>query len=355
MPPYAATPLEPAETFPELASTADTLSNGILTLRFDDTGAIVSCLDRDGAEHAADGLNRLVVHKDPYVWPFNAWDIKADYVNTAPRVLASDATWRPSVDGAVAVRRQVYRGRTVTIDQRVVLEAGSDVVRFETEVDWHERHRMLRAEFRPTHYGESVRCEIQFGHIERVTTERDAVEKAQFEVCAHKWIATEDAGGGFALLNDGKYGHRAKNGLLSLNLLRAPTFPDKTADRGIHRFTYAFCPFDDGDLAKVVREGYRLNNPLRITEGVGFESVGSRRRRGRDHRDREAGRARRRGGAAALREPGTPDHDGAPGRPASPHRATRPTFSSGPPGKQISSDSCSARSRSRRSCWRIES
>lgn len=271
VPPFAATPLEPAETFPELASTTDTLSNGILTLRFDDTGAIASCLDRDGAEHSAGGLNRLVVHKDPYVWPFNAWDIKADYVNTAPRVLGVTHV-ETELDGAVAVRRQVYRGRNVTIDQRVVLEAGSDVVRFETEVDWHEKHRMLRAEFRPRHYGDSVRCEIQFGHIQRVTTERDAVEKAQFEVCAHKWIATEDAGGGFALLNDGKYGHRAKNGLLSLNLLRSPTFPDKTADRGIHRFTYAFCPFDDGDLAKVVREGYRLNNPLRITDGAQFGS-----------------------------------------------------------------------------------
>ena len=67
-------------------------------------------------------------------------------------------------------------------------------------------------------------------------------------MCAHKWIATEDAGGGFALLNDSKYGHRAKSGLLSLNLLRSPTFPDKTADRGSHRFTYAFPPFATGDL-----------------------------------------------------------------------------------------------------------
>ena len=212
------------------------------------------------------------MHRDPYVWPFNAWDIKADYIDTAPRTLQVTHV-ETTVDGPVAVRRQTYRGRGVTIVQRVVLEAGSDVVRFETEVDWHEKHRMLRAEFRPAHYGETVRCEIQFGHIERVTTERDAVEKAQFEICAHKWIATEDVGGGFALLNDGKYGHRAKSGLLSLNLLRSPTFPDKTADRGIHRFTYAFCPFENGDLAKVVREGYRLNNPLRITDGVAFDSL----------------------------------------------------------------------------------
>lgn len=275
VPPYAATALNPAGGFPELAYSAHTLSNGILTLRFDPTtGEISSCLDSAGAEHAADGLNRLVVHKDPYVWPFNAWDIKADYVTRTPRTLRVTEV-ESFVDGATVVRRQVYRGRAVTIEQRVVLEAGSDVVRFATEVDWRQKHRMLRAEFRPTHYGDQVRCEIQFGHIARPTTERDSVEKAQFEVCAHKWIATEDADGGFALLNDGKYGHRAKNGLLSLNLLRAPTFPDKTADRGIHTFTYAFCPFETDDLAKVVREGYRLNNPLRVSDGVAFDSIAS--------------------------------------------------------------------------------
>ncbi|TFV98926.1 alpha-mannosidase [Leifsonia flava] len=272
VPPYAAAALTPAGDFFELAFTADTLSNGILTLRFDDTGTIVSCLDATGSEHAGDGLNRLVVHKDPYVWPFNAWDINPDYVKRAPRVLKVTRV-ESFVDGATVVRRQLYRGRTVTVEQRVVLEVGSDVVRFETIVEWQERHRMLRAEFRPAHFGDSVKCEIQFGHIERVTTERDSVEAAQFEVCAHKWIATEDASGGFALLNDSKYGHRAKNGLLSLNLLRAPTYPDKTADRGRHRFTYAFCPFEKDDIEKVVREGYRLNNPLRITDGAAFDSL----------------------------------------------------------------------------------
>ena len=273
VPPYSAAPLAPAGAQPGLASSGDTLSNGILTLRFDAaSGEIVSCRGSDGAEHAGGGLNRLVVHADPYVWPFNAWDIKAEYIDRTPRTLRVSHV-ETTVDGPWAVRRQVLHGRGVTIDQRIVLEAGSDVVRFETEVDWHTRHRMLRAEFRPVHYGETVQCEIQFGHIERVTTERDSVEKAQFEVCAHKWVATEDAGGGFALLNDGKYGHRAKSGLLSLNLLRSPTFPDKSADRGIHHFTYAFCPFERGDLAKVVREGYRLNNPLRITDGVIFDGL----------------------------------------------------------------------------------
>jgi alpha-mannosidase len=270
-PPYAAARLEPVGAFPELGYSDDSLTNGILTLRFGVSGEIASCLDAAGTEHSAGGLNRLVLHRDPYQFPFDAWDIKQDYAKTTPRTLRVTSV-ESSIDGATVTRRQVYRSRKFTIEQNVVLTAGSDVVRFDTQVDWHESHRMLRAQFFPTHYGDAALSEIQFGHIARVTTEKDAVETAQFETVAHKWIATQDDRGGFALLNDGKYGHRAKNGLISLNLLRSPTFPDKTADRGVHRFSYAFCPFDTGDLGKVVREGYRLNNPLLVTSDIVFDS-----------------------------------------------------------------------------------
>jgi len=268
--PYASAPLSPSGEFAELTSTPDTIGNGVLTLRFGASGEITSCVDADGAEHAADGMNRLVLHRDPFQFPFDAWDIGQKYLDRTPRVL------RPSevetyVDGPRVVRRQVYRWGKGSIKQLVVLEAGSELVRLETTIDWREKHRMLRTEFRPVHYGDSARCEIQFGHIERTTLERDDVERAQFEVCAHKWIATEDAAGGFALLNDGKYGHRAKSGLISLNLLRSTTFPDKTADRGIHRTTYAFRPFSR--LGDVIADGYRLNNPLLPAPGIAQQSL----------------------------------------------------------------------------------
>ena len=270
--PYSAGALEPAEPHPELAFDADTLSNGLLTLRFGSSGEIVSCVDGDGAEHALDGLNRLVLHRDRKQYPYDAWDIGSDYLGRTPRTLAPSEV-ESQLDGPTVVRRQVYRFGRSRIEQLVRLEAGSELVRFETRVEWHERHRMLRADFRPAHFGETVACEIQFGHLERPTTERDAVERAQFEVCAHKWVATEDAGGGFALLNDSKYGHRAKSGLVSLNLLRAPNFPDKTADRGTHRFVYAFRPFGAGALGDVIRDGYRLNHPLLPASGLAFAGV----------------------------------------------------------------------------------
>ena len=55
------------------------MTNGILTLRFDRSGEISSCTDAAGREHAGDGLNRLVVFKDPFQFPFDAWDIDQNY------------------------------------------------------------------------------------------------------------------------------------------------------------------------------------------------------------------------------------------------------------------------------------
>ncbi|HET7724463.1 MAG TPA: glycoside hydrolase family 38 C-terminal domain-containing protein [Propionibacteriaceae bacterium] len=272
VPPYGSGLLREADAADHLTCEDDTLGNGILTLRFAESGEITSCTDASGTEQSRGGLNRLVLHDDPYQFPYDAWDIGPDYVHKPPTGLVAE-TSRPFRDGPTVGRASTYRLPHGILTQRVVLEAGSPVVRFETHVDWHETHRMLRAEFRPARYGDLARCEIQFGHVLRPTTERDAVERAQFEVCAHRWIATEDRYGGFALLNDGKYGHRAKNGLISLNLLRSPTFPDRTADRGSHRFTYAFMPFSLDDLVAVVREGYRLNNPLTILEGRRLDSV----------------------------------------------------------------------------------
>ena len=272
--PYASATLTEIEPTPQLAYADDTMSNGILTLRFGASGEIESCLDASGVEHSAAGLSRIVLHRDPYVWPFNAWDIDPRYTRRTPRTLPLRHV-ETAIDGPTIRRTQRYTSTKVTIEQTVTLEAGSAVVRFDNRVEWHHRHHMLRAEFRPTRVGDAAKCEIQFGHIERVMTENTPVEAAQFEVAAHKWIATENAAGGFALMNDSKYGHRAKNGLISLNLLRAPTYPDPTADRGTHTFSYAFTPFARGDLATVIREAYRLNNPLLIAPGAEVPSAAS--------------------------------------------------------------------------------
>ncbi|TPW65371.1 glycoside hydrolase family 38 C-terminal domain-containing protein, partial [Schumannella sp. 10F1B-5-1] len=99
-------------------------------------------------------------HRDPYRWPFDAWDIDPRYTERRPRQLrlAHAAT---RLDGPTVVREQRLTGPGVEVEQRIVLEAGSELVRFETRVDWRASHRMLRAEFRPSRWADEVACEIQ--------------------------------------------------------------------------------------------------------------------------------------------------------------------------------------------------
>jgi alpha-mannosidase len=70
------------------------------------------------------------------------------------------------------------------------------------------------------------------------------------------------------LLNDCKYGYDIRGSVMRLSLLRAPTHPDPTADRGKHRFTYALMPHA-GDFreAGVIAAAEDLNAPLMVVRG----------------------------------------------------------------------------------------
>ena len=74
--------------------------------------------------------------------------------------------------------------------------------------------------------------------------------------------------------NDSTYGHditrhaRSGGGTYSVvrqTLLRAPLFPDPEADQGEHTLRTAIVV---GDIGEAIRQGYRLNVPLREVVGV---------------------------------------------------------------------------------------
>src|SRR5207237_8563305 len=89
--------------------------------------------------------------------------------------------------------------------QRMVLDAGSRVLRFETEVDWQEHHKFLKAAFPVAVRSPRATYEIQFGHVERSTHTNTSWDQARFAVCAHRWAGLGEAGCGASLLQDGQY------------------------------------------------------------------------------------------------------------------------------------------------------
>jgi alpha-mannosidase len=139
------------------------------------------------------------------------------------------------------------------------------VLRFDTEVDWYERHKILKVAFPVTISSREATYEIQFGHLRRPTHMDGSKARAMFEVCAQRWADLGDGGYGVALLNDSKHGYDIHESVMRLSLLRGPTHPDPTADIGRHRFTYALMPHP-GDFreAGVIEAAEDLNNPLRV-------------------------------------------------------------------------------------------
>ncbi len=242
------------------------LDNDLIRVRLDKDGLIDSLkdvhLDREVIAAGERG-NLFQLHPD-YPRQWDAWDVDLYYKEQREDLTALESMEVVEHGPMRAVVRLVRVFGRSRIEQRVVLRAGSARLDFETEVDWHEDHRLLKVAFPVAVHSPRATYEIQYGHVERPTHYNTSWDLARFEVCAHKWADLSEPGYGVALLNDCKYGYDIFGNVMRLSLLRAPTSPDPLADRGRHTFTYSLLPHP-GDLrGTVIAEAYALNVPLRV-------------------------------------------------------------------------------------------
>ncbi len=264
--------ISPEQTGPSQVKAAPSfLENDFYRLELDGTGAISSLVDkRADRQLCLPGcrLNELQVFEDfPRAW--DAWEISAYY---------KDKMWTvDKVTSLEVVEESVRKGIRMIkpygdsiITQTVYLYDRSPRIDFETEVDWRQRHQLLKAAFPLDIHATQAAYEIQFGHVLRPTHRNTSWDEARFEVCAHKWADLSEGGYGAALLNDCKYGYSAEGSVLKLSLLKSATYPDSEADQGLHRFTYSLLPHEGGlGDGGVVQEAYSLNQPLLAAPAVG--------------------------------------------------------------------------------------
>lgn len=250
-----------------VSCTENSMENDRVKICFAKDGSIVSLINKsDGREYAGEYMNRLTLYEDEYL-EYNAWDIEWEYYKKPYVVLKPEST-EIFMDGPMAVQRSIYHHGETKIVQEIILCSGMSQIQFRTKCFWKERLHMLRADFAPSVYSDRVKCDIQMGALERSTREDTPQEKAQFEICAHKYVDVSDGERGIALLNDCKYGHRVKNGMISLNLLRSTIYPDPKADLGEHEFTYSLLLHEGDCDENIVKESYFLNKCPIWTEGT---------------------------------------------------------------------------------------
>ena len=255
---------EPApEVYAEQTGSGAILENDLLRVLVGADGALERVFDKAvGRDVLEERGNQLWAYVDkPREW--DAWDIDETYEQEGQEiggVQGIEAFESGPLRAAVRVHRTWRDSRVV---QTYRLSAGSRRLDIETHVEWHERQILLRALFPLAVRSHEATFETMYGVVRRPTHRNTSWEAARFEVAAHRFADISETGYGVALLNDGKYGHSARDNVLGISLLRSPIHPDPLADEGEHRFTYSFFPHE-GDWAEagVAQEAFALNSPL---------------------------------------------------------------------------------------------
>ncbi len=251
----------------DVKSNGLTLENDAIRLSIDkQTGCVTSLFDKHANFEtlAAGGCgNELQAFKDNPK-DYDAWnidpgtyDVAPTKINTAESVELVDHSPMRSV---IRVKR---KWQSSTFTQDYALYAGADHAVVTTDVDWREKHILLKAAFPLAATSKNATYEIPYGTIERPTTRNNSFEKARFEVPALRWADEGDGRHGFSLINNSKYGYDAVGNMLRLTLLRSPVSPDPDADQGSQHFSYALYPHaGDWKQAATVHHGYDFNYPL---------------------------------------------------------------------------------------------
>lgn len=223
----------------------------------------------DGRELVPAGrtIGDLALARDlPVEW--DAWDVE-DYARRAPVAEGPSgplAVRAEHDEVVVEVQEGVGEGSRITRVLRI--PAGERSIRWEFDLDWREREKLLKLEIPVSVATDHAVSEIQFGHVRRSITRNTSWDEARFETVAHRWLHVGEPDLGLAIANDALYGHDVVRGVdddgersttVRLSMLRAPLFPDPDSDQGRHRITVALRP--TSSLRDAIDLGYRTWSP----------------------------------------------------------------------------------------------
>lgn len=198
---------------------------------------------------------------------YDAWDILPNYKDKQAEITVSSPLALSRADNECLELKTVLKTEKSTWTMLIRFFKRNRGIEVENNVDWHEKHRLAKAEFACNVLTRKALCDTSAGYIERDTHTNTSWQQARFEVCHHNWCDLSETDGGIALINDCKYGVGFKDNTMSLSLLRATVRPDVTSDMGQHSFCYMILPHEkDAVSARINNISLEYNVPLVKTD-----------------------------------------------------------------------------------------
>lgn len=232
---------------PTVSDSVSRLVTGDYVVEFASDGSFASISMNATGEIAVEKANRLRVFVDIG----DAWDFEDDYRDQPEQYMELRHTQVRDFGELVEIR-QNYEFRNSSLVQTIVIHRHDPCIRITHDVDWKDSGYMIRAEFLPKAWNTVVHSDIQFGYLDRLTTDDTVHNAAQFEICCQKWFDISNEHLGFSILNNAKNGFMAKHGIISLNLLRSTDYPCVQGDQTPTHYAYALYPHTGGfDAVKI--------------------------------------------------------------------------------------------------------
>lgn len=241
---------EPVE-FKSVEATENTLENEIIRVTFDKTtGGISTIFDkRTNKEINCPTGTALLDETACDTWAH-------DKVSLGETVGQFESPIFEVIEsGAVLARLRVTtKFNNSTLRQDYILEVGSDSVKVNAEIDFHEKHRSFKLTLPAS---DNVVASIPFGHITRPLGTGE-------EPCA-EWLAS----GNIGFASNISYGYDTENGKVRPSIFRSAIYADhfgvrdehcEYMEQGIGNFNYEIFFFTTPSDAK--RRADELNSPL---------------------------------------------------------------------------------------------
>jgi len=259
------------------------LENEFITAVIDgQTGAVTSLvLKETGRELLAEPSHVFRLYReDNRLYP--AWNIDKNYQKKEVRLSPPSEAPRIEASGpmgaTIEYTQPLGNGSSALVQVSILRKR--PVLMFTVKLDWHEKDRLLKAEFNTNITAEKVISDIPYGAIERPVNPYYPAEKARWEMPCQKWIDLSDGDCGLALINQNKYGFSASGGTYALTLLRSPKHPGPVrgawglrpddqrpqyTDQGEHLIRYALFPHrGDWRDAAMWQIGHEFCDPLLV-------------------------------------------------------------------------------------------
>ena len=240
------------------------MENEYLRVEYDENGTLISVFDKEnGRETLAGKGNVIAIFIDKCIHE-TAWNLEQNYEKKKWILEKAESVEIVENNDVRVVLKTVRKFNKSTITQNIILYTGSRQLIFETEVDWQERDKVMKAAFDVDILNTEATFEAAHGAIKRPTHRNSSFDAARFEQCAHKWADLSEGDYGVSILNDCKYGYDILDNCMRITLMRAPTCPDPKGDLGINTFTYSYYPHaGTWQSADTVKEAMLLNMPLK--------------------------------------------------------------------------------------------